>query len=244
MITFSPHPQVPHPSNTSGAGIDCHHKSLQHRLPASPFPGQPASRLDNSLARKLFSIFNLNLLWCKLRPLLLVLLLAIWEKMPAPSSAQPPFRELEQVIGSPPASFPPEWTHPAPCSAPHQSYSPDPSPALFPSLDMLQCLNILFVVRGPKLSIGFEVWSHHCQVQGVDHCPDPDTWSWSYFWHCFGAPSCRTLLSTVSCQHYFQVATKSPLFSFIPHLLFLTERFCLGFNLGNCRQHFMLLTSS
>ncbi|KAK4821920.1 hypothetical protein QYF61_004923 [Mycteria americana] len=42
-----------------------------------------------------------------------------------------------------------------------------------PSLDTLQPLNVLLVVRGPKPSTGFEVRPHQCQVQGHDHCPTP-----------------------------------------------------------------------
>ncbi|KAK4827693.1 LOW QUALITY PROTEIN: hypothetical protein QYF61_020827 [Mycteria americana] len=42
-----------------------------------------------------------------------------------------------------------------------------------PSLDTLQHLNVLHVVRGPKLNTVFEVWSHQCQVQGHDHFPTP-----------------------------------------------------------------------
>ncbi|KAK4816390.1 hypothetical protein QYF61_016707 [Mycteria americana] len=42
-----------------------------------------------------------------------------------------------------------------------------------PSLDTLQHLNILLVVRGPKLNTVFEVRPHQCQVQGHDHFPSP-----------------------------------------------------------------------
>jgi len=42
-----------------------------------------------------------------------------------------------------------------------------------PSLDTLQHLNILFVVRAPKLNTLFEVWPHQCLVQGHDHFPRP-----------------------------------------------------------------------
>jgi len=41
------------------------------------------------------------------------------------------------------------------------------------SLDTLQPLNVLFVVRGPKLNTGFEVQPHQCRVQGHDPCPAP-----------------------------------------------------------------------
>ncbi|KAK4814386.1 hypothetical protein QYF61_018145 [Mycteria americana] len=42
-----------------------------------------------------------------------------------------------------------------------------------PSLDKLQHLNVLLVVRDPKLHTVFEVQPHHCQVQGNDHFPSP-----------------------------------------------------------------------
>jgi len=42
-----------------------------------------------------------------------------------------------------------------------------------PSLDTLQHLNVLLVVRGPKLNTVLEVWPHQCRVQGHDHLPAP-----------------------------------------------------------------------
>ncbi|KAK1202130.1 FUT8 fucosyltransferase, partial [Pygoscelis papua] len=42
-----------------------------------------------------------------------------------------------------------------------------------PSLDTFQHLNVLLVVRGPKLNTVFEVRPHQCQVQGHDHFPAP-----------------------------------------------------------------------
>ncbi|KAK4827170.1 LOW QUALITY PROTEIN: hypothetical protein QYF61_015132 [Mycteria americana] len=42
-----------------------------------------------------------------------------------------------------------------------------------PSLDPLQHLNVLLVVRGPKLNTVFEVQPHQCQVQGHNHFPSP-----------------------------------------------------------------------
>ncbi|KAK4820458.1 hypothetical protein QYF61_027035 [Mycteria americana] len=38
---------------------------------------------------------------------------------------------------------------------------------------MLQHLNVLLVVRGPKLNTVFEVRPHQCRVQGDDHFPSP-----------------------------------------------------------------------
>ncbi|KAK4815370.1 hypothetical protein QYF61_001358 [Mycteria americana] len=42
-----------------------------------------------------------------------------------------------------------------------------------PSLHTLQHLNVLLVVRGPKLNTGFEVRPHQCRVQGHDPFPAP-----------------------------------------------------------------------
>ncbi|KAK4828587.1 hypothetical protein QYF61_000039 [Mycteria americana] len=42
-----------------------------------------------------------------------------------------------------------------------------------PSLDTLQHLNVLLVVRGSKLNTSFEVRPHQCRVQGHDHFPSP-----------------------------------------------------------------------
>jgi len=42
-----------------------------------------------------------------------------------------------------------------------------------PSLDTLQHLNVLLVVRGPKLNTVHQVRPHQCQVQGDDHFPAP-----------------------------------------------------------------------
>ncbi|KAK4829933.1 hypothetical protein QYF61_007656 [Mycteria americana] len=42
-----------------------------------------------------------------------------------------------------------------------------------PSLDTLQHLNVLLVLRGPKLNTVFKVQPHQCQVQGHDHFPSP-----------------------------------------------------------------------
>jgi len=36
-----------------------------------------------------------------------------------------------------------------------------------PSLDTLQPLNVLLVVRGPKLNTAFKVWPHQCQYRGT-----------------------------------------------------------------------------
>jgi len=38
-------------------------------------------------------------------------------------------------------------------------------------LDMLQQLNVLLVVRGPKLNTVLQVWPHQCPVQGHNHLP-------------------------------------------------------------------------
>jgi len=38
---------------------------------------------------------------------------------------------------------------------------------------MVQHLNVLLVVRGPKLNTVYEVQPHQCRVQGHDHLPTP-----------------------------------------------------------------------
>ncbi|KAK4822886.1 hypothetical protein QYF61_021105 [Mycteria americana] len=42
-----------------------------------------------------------------------------------------------------------------------------------PSLDTLQHLSVLLVVKGPKLNTVFEVRPHQCQVEGDNHFPSP-----------------------------------------------------------------------
>ena len=42
-----------------------------------------------------------------------------------------------------------------------------------PSLDSLEHLNVLIVVRGPKLNTVLEVQPHQSRVQGDDHLPRP-----------------------------------------------------------------------
>jgi len=42
-----------------------------------------------------------------------------------------------------------------------------------PSLDTLQNLNVLLVVRGPKLNTALQVQPHQCRVQGHDHLLTP-----------------------------------------------------------------------
>ncbi|KAK4810751.1 LOW QUALITY PROTEIN: hypothetical protein QYF61_007725 [Mycteria americana] len=42
-----------------------------------------------------------------------------------------------------------------------------------PSLDTLQHLSVLLVLRGPKVNTVFEVRPHQCRVQGHDHFPSP-----------------------------------------------------------------------
>jgi len=38
---------------------------------------------------------------------------------------------------------------------------------------MLPHLNVLLVVRGPKLNTALQVWPHQCRVQGHDPLPTP-----------------------------------------------------------------------
>jgi len=63
------------------------------------FPRQPIPMLDHSFS-KFFLISNLNLPWCSLRPLPLVLSLVTCEKRPTPASLLPPFR-FQRAIRSP-----------------------------------------------------------------------------------------------------------------------------------------------
>ena len=42
-----------------------------------------------------------------------------------------------------------------------------------PSLDTLQHLNVLLLVRGPKLNTILQVQTYQCRVQGHDHLPAP-----------------------------------------------------------------------
>ncbi|KAK4829903.1 hypothetical protein QYF61_007412 [Mycteria americana] len=42
-----------------------------------------------------------------------------------------------------------------------------------PSLDTLQHLNVLLVLRGPKRNTVVQVWPHQCRAQGHDHFPSP-----------------------------------------------------------------------
>jgi len=49
----------------------------------------------------------------------------------------------------------------------------NPHQRVCPSLDTLQQLKVLLVVRGPKLNTVLQVWPHQCRVQGHDHLPTP-----------------------------------------------------------------------
>jgi len=100
--------------------------------------------------KKFFLISSLNLLWCNLRPFPLVLLLVTGEKRltaTSPTSFQVAV-DSEKVSPQPPllqakqAQFPRLLLLRLVLQTPHQPRCP--------SLDTLQHLNVLLVVRGPK----------------------------------------------------------------------------------------------
>jgi len=74
-------------------------------------------------------------------------------------SPQPPLLQTKQ-----PQSPQPLLVRPVLCT-PHQ--------APFPSLDTLQPLNVLLVVRGPKLNTVLKVQPHQGRAQGHNHLPTP-----------------------------------------------------------------------
>lgn len=61
----------------------------------------------------------------------------------------------------------------APSAAPHSIGAPDTFPVPFPSLDMLQSLNVILVVRELKLTPGFEVGPQQCSAQRDGICSGP-----------------------------------------------------------------------
>jgi len=64
------------------------------------FLGSLFQYLTTPSENNFFLMSNLNLLWCSLRPLPLILSLVAWEKRPTPISLQLPFRELLRAIMS------------------------------------------------------------------------------------------------------------------------------------------------
>jgi len=66
--------------------------------------------------KKFFLIFNLNLPWCNLRPLLLVLSLVTGEKRPTPPHYTLLSGGWRELSGPPSALSSPDWTVPAPSS--------------------------------------------------------------------------------------------------------------------------------
>ncbi|KAK4816514.1 hypothetical protein QYF61_017614 [Mycteria americana] len=86
------------------------------------------------------------------------------EKFPNIQS-KPPLVQLEAISSCPVTCYLGEETDPHLSTTSFQLRCP--------SLDTLQHLNVSLVVRGPKLNTVFEVWPHHCRVQGHDHFPSP-----------------------------------------------------------------------
>ncbi|KAF4800729.1 hypothetical protein TURU_041137 [Turdus rufiventris] len=95
------------------------------------------------------------------------------QKSLVPTWLHPPIKELWNVRKSPLSLL---FSRLSPCSSLSHSCAPDPSPALFPSLDALQHLNVL-AMRGPKLTPGLEV-PQQCPAQGDNHCPGPAGHMW------------------------------------------------------------------
>ena len=97
---------------------------------------------------KFLLVSNLNLSWCSLRPLSLILLLLPGRRDQSPPCYHPlsgHCRPESNKISSEP---PPDWTIPAPSAIPHTTCAPDPSLLCCPSLDTFQGLNVFLVVRG------------------------------------------------------------------------------------------------
>ncbi|RMB94487.1 hypothetical protein DUI87_29298 [Hirundo rustica rustica] len=70
-----------------------------------------------------------------------------------PTWLHPPNKELERARRSPMNLL---FSRLSPPAVPHQTCAPEPSPALFPSLDLLQPLNVCPGTRGTELTAGFE----------------------------------------------------------------------------------------
>ena len=121
--------------------------------------------------KKFFLISNLNLPWCNLRPLPLVLSLVTWVKRPAPASLQAPFSN--KVSPQPPLlqTKQPRFLQPLlirlVLQIPHQPHCS--------SLDTLQQLNVLLVVRKSK--------TEH-RIGGAAS-PVPSTGAWSMPYSCW-----------------------------------------------------------
>ncbi|KAK4810582.1 hypothetical protein QYF61_007319 [Mycteria americana] len=115
-------------------------------------PGSLFQCLTTLSVNKFFLMSNLNLPWCNLRPLPLVLSLVTWEKRPTPTSLQPPFRSLlnnPRALSRSPSAL---------CSRPFTSFV-----ALLWTRSM----------GGPTLNTVVEVRPHQCRVQRDNHCPSP-----------------------------------------------------------------------
>ena len=129
--------------------------------------GSPFQCLTTLSVKKSSLISNLNLPWHNLRPLPLVLSLSPM-RTDQPCSAAVTFQVLE------------ESNEVSPQPPPSQTEQPQllqslligrilpalPQPCC-PSLDLLQHLCVLSVLRCPKLHTALEVRPHQCQVQGA-----------------------------------------------------------------------------
>ena len=129
--------------------------------------------LNNPFGEEItFLISNLNLPWCNMRPFPLIACYLGEETNPHLATAS-----FQAVVESDKVS-----PQPPVLQAKQLQF---PQPLLIrlllltlhwlrcPSLDTLHHLNVLLVVRGPKLTTGLEVWPHQCQVQGDNHFPSP-----------------------------------------------------------------------
>lgn len=126
--------------------------------------GQPLPMPDHLSMKKFFLKSTLNLFWHTLRLLPLVLSFVSWE-------AEPPLALLscQGVLESEKVSPEPLFSRlslSSSLSCSSEDSPSRPSPAMLPSLDPLQPLNVLLELRGSELDTGLEVWPHQCQAQG------------------------------------------------------------------------------
>ena len=129
--------------------------------------------LSTLAEKKWFLTQNLNLPWCNLKPLPLILSL-----LPGRRGQPPPHHNLlsgscREGWGLPWASSSPDWTIPVPSATPHKTCAPDLSQFQCPSLDMLQGLKFFLLVKSPKLNTVLEVQPHQSWVQWDNHLPAP-----------------------------------------------------------------------
>jgi len=124
--------------------------------------------LTTLAVKRLFLISNLNLPWWNLRPSPLVLSLVTWEKRPTPHLTT---TSCQGAVES-------DKVSPQPLLQTEQPQLPQPLLSRLvlqtppqprcPSLDTLQPLSVLLVVRGPELNTALEARPHQRRVQGHD----------------------------------------------------------------------------